>query len=199
MATSTSNPLNRTVNSDGNYTGVVYANQTSFTTPGTYTWVAPFTGTVTVCVIGGGGGGARVGDESTNGSSSSFGSIVATGGNRGYCIRNDSWEMHAGSGGSPNGRSGSTDRGPGVINGGAGFNLSKTLTNGSYGAGGAVRGQNIAAFKASGGSGGCNIQQVNVTKGQSYQVVVGSGGRGNIPNDAYYAKNGNNGAVGIFL
>ena len=170
----------------------------SWTSPGTYTWTAPFTGTVTACVIGGGGGGSDTSDASTNGSSSSFASIVANGGGRGYVSYNDSTEMHAGSGGSPNGRSGTTDRGSGVINGGTGFNLAKTLTNGSYGSGGAVRGQNLFAFKASGGSGGCNIQQVSVIKGQSYQVVVGSGGRGTNPNDSYYAKNGNKGAVGIW-
>lgn len=106
--------------------------------------------------------------------------------------------MYAGSGGSPNGRSGSTDRGSGVINGGAGFDLSKTIVNGSYGSGGAVRGQNLFSYKASGGSGGCNIQQINITKGQKYQIVVGSGGRSTNHGSEYYANNGNSGAVGIW-
>lgn len=168
----------------------------SWTSPGTYTWVAPFTGTITVCVIGGGGAGDR--DSQTfapNGNQSSFGNIIATGGEGGIKVSNDdSSRNRGGNGGIPNGRNGST--GNRTVSGGQGFSLSTTLTNGSYGSGGSAVG-NIYYSGSSGGSGGCNIQSINIVKDTSYTIVVGSGGSGE-STDNVYAFRGNSGAVGIW-
>ena len=196
----------------------------SWTSPGTYTWVAPFTGTITVCVIGGGGGGATSTSNSSagNGSQSSFDNIIATGGSAG--VKN----LKGGSGGSPNGRAGECNNaivvasygGQGfslaknltngrageydnttkVSYGGQGFSLAKNLTNGSYGSGGSAKGASFGG-SASGGSGGCNISQINVIKGQNYQIIVGTGGRAAnevAGSKGAYTNPGNAGAVGIW-
>lgn len=159
----------------------------SWTSPGTYTWVAPFTGTITVCVIGGGGTGNR-GTTYPNGTQSSFDNIIATGGKAG--INSDN-ELRGGNGGVPNGRNGTA--GNRTVPGGQGFSLSTVLTNGSYGSGGAAVGT-VYYSGSSGGSGGCNIQSINVVKGKSYTIVVGSGGKG----DDVHGFSGKSGAVGIW-
>lgn len=187
---------------------VVAFTSQSWTSPGTYTWVAPFTGTVTACVIGGGGGGCN---ESYNyswttagsGNQSLFGSIVATGGGGGRCMRPDSestqGRANGGSAGSPNGRTGGADTINGNASGGIGFALATTLTNGSYGKGGNARDAGYMNTAAGGGSGGCNITSVSVIQGTSYQVVVGSGGVGvGRTSSGSSRENGTSGAVGIW-
>ena len=166
----------------------------SWTSPGTYTWTAPFTGTITVCVIGGGGGGVTSSSNSSagNGSQSSFDNIIATGGSAG--VKNS----RGGSGGSPNGRAGERNNATKVSYGGQGFSLAKNLTNGSYGSGGSAKGA-LFGGSASGGSGGCNISQINVIKGQNYQIIVGTGGRATgAGSKGSYSNAGNSGAVGIW-
>lgn len=130
----------------------------SWTTPGTYTWTVPAGVTkVRVAVCGGGGGGVRNKGTAGNGSTSSFGSLLqATGGTGGRIIivnegdiDNEYEDRYAGKGGTPNGRAGREDVGSGTISGGTGFNLSFTLTNGSYGQGGSANGS-ARTHKASG-------------------------------------------------
>lgn len=173
----------------------------SWTSSGTYTWIAPFTGTATVCVIGGGGGGGGGGSNTShisagNGSQSSFDNIIATGGSA--RVRN-SENISKGNGGVPNGRTGETNNAAKVSYGGQGFSLAKNLTNGSYGSGGSAKGI-LFGKSASRGSGGCNISQINVVKGQNYQIIVGTSGRGadDGSSSSSYANNGNTGAVGIW-
>lgn len=149
----------------------------SWTSPGTYTWVAPFTGTITVCVIGGGGGGTTR-------------------------YSNDEWVGQAtgGSAGSPNGRSGgrtANNSNGNSASGGQGFSLSKTISNGSYGSGGSAKDESYHDTCAGGGSGGCNIQSISVISGTSYTIIVGSGGSG-LKASHGIANAGNSGAVGIW-
>lgn len=84
--------------------------------------------------------------------------------------------MHAGIGGSPNGRVGGTKRGSGNIAGGTGFSLSFTMSNGNYGQGVSAVGQNLKSYRTSGGSGGYNTNYVSVTSNSNISIVVGSGG-----------------------
>lgn len=190
---------------------VAFTSQT-WTTPGTYTWTAPFTGTATICVIGGGGGSGycRVGANSSSsggtGGSSQFKLnstiiIQATGGTGGkgdaYESDPDTNNSIAGSGGSPNGRPGNvtSEHGSskkGTCSGGQGFALSKTISNGSYGKGADIT---VHSFGASGGSGGRNQLSYQVTKDISYIIVVGSGGTAGRDGRG---SAGNSGAVGIW-
>lgn len=185
----------------------------SWTSPGTYTWVAPFTGTVIVCVIGGGGGANNDSFEGNgknqfkyagSGGTSSFYNITATGGGGGGTTRysNDDWfgQAKGGSAGSPNGRTGgatANNSNGSSVSGGQGFALATKLTNGSYGSGGNASDNSYMDTCAGGGSGGCNITTISVISGTSYKIVVGSGGT-SIRASHGTSNNGNSGAIGIW-
>lgn len=168
----------------------------SWTTAGTYTFTVPAGVTrIRVAVCGGGGGGTTVLTATRygttmggTGGASQFGSLIkATGGNGG-AIRgdtdSDTWAAASatgGSGGSPNGRSGTGQMENGQsAAGGIGFAKSFTLTSGSYGGGGSAQdSKSVYESAASGGSGGYNTGYVTVTPTATYSVIVGSGGESN--------------------
>lgn len=184
----------------------------SWTTAGTYTWTAPAGVTrVRVAVCGGGGGGRAGGGQGTwvsggSGGTSKFGSLIqATGGTGGSAFKynNDDGTspdaVKAGVGGSPNGRKGQADTFITLANGGTGFSLSFTLTNGNYGSGGKAT-EDRNSYEnglAGGGSGGYDSNYVNVTAGTTYSVVVGGGGNGANRSDGHNLKGyaGNTGFV----
>lgn len=159
-----SNPYNFNIkqNYESSATTQVEFTYQEWTTPGTYTWIAPFTGTVTVCVIGGGGGGSLNTENTSNGSQSLFESIVASGGIRGYVEEGN--YSYPGSGGSPNGRSGSKGSGTKVANGGSGgcrIDTYNIIKNNSYnikvGSGGTGTGSNRSGYGNNGSSGAVAI------------------------------------------
>lgn len=165
----------------------------SWTTAGTYTFTVPAGVTrIRVAVCGGGGSGIAIrhaGNPGTwyggVGGASSFGSLMKTTppsyGAGIARIVDDSGESISYSlepvpytCGSPNGRNG-TYGGLKAVSGGAGFALSFTLTNGSYGKGGDAKGA-LGIGGASGSSGGYDTGYVNVTAGSTYTITVGAGG-----------------------
>ena len=168
----------------------------SWTSPGTYTWTAPAGVTrVRVAVCGGGAGGLWMYELTPDkywskaGGNSSFGNLVNATGSPGSYIEgsSDSEGYYVDRGisynGSPNGRIGQVEikylNFPSTVSGGAGFALSFTLANGSYGRGGNVPITNRHAAQGGavgGGSGGYNTGYVNVTAGTTYTIVVGAGG-----------------------
>lgn len=213
-ATSTNNPLQLTINSDlviDSAVAVSYSER-SFTTAGTSNFVVPAGCTrIRVCVIGGGGGGAGAATRSpsqsytggTGGTSSisrnSTVLIRATGGTGGYANKNGS--CRAGSGGSPNGRGGTTRSGTSghssTISGGAGWSLNFNQSSGSYGSGGGAVASSYTSWLGSGGSGGYNTSYINVTPGETLSVTVGNYGRLGDTDDS--RAHGYNGAVGAVL
>ena len=183
-----------------------------WTTPGTYTWTAPFTGTAIIVVIGGGGGsgycrtGANSSSTGGTGGTSQFKNtstiiVQATGGSGG---RGDAAETDpdtnssiAGSGGSPNGKAGNVTSSAGsskkgTCSGGQGFALSTTISNGLYGKGADVT---VKSFGASGGSGGRNQISYQIISGSIYTITVGSGGSAGRDGRSLA---GNSGAVAIW-
>lgn len=181
----------------------------SWTSPGTYTWVAPFTGTVTVVVIGGGGGsaiargggGSMVSASGGTGGTSQFklGETVllqATGGGGASASvtaqGGGSYTGSAsnGSGGSPNGYNGSNNRGQALVTTGS--------TNGNYGKNDYIGYANSRNNRyGSGGVGGYNCSKVSIISGNTYTIVVGSGGRSSV-NNKTYTNVATSGAVGIW-
>ena len=168
----------------------------SWTSPGTYTWTAPFTGTATVCVIGGGGGSLVNSDQNaTNGENSSFDTIIATGGDKGNIYKDEN--AH---GGTPNGKQGYSSR-PGnkaTAYGVQGFNLNKILESGFYGSSGNAYCNSRLVTAIIGGTGGCNITKINIEKNKNYNIIVGTGGIGGGTSSSSVGYNGNSGAVGIW-
>lgn len=167
----------------------------SWTTPGTYTWTVPAGVTrARVAVCGGGGGGTHnTGTGGTGGTSviknNTVSIIQATGGYGGEVFYNDGYEVYEGSGGTPNGRAGTAGYSSDA-QGGTGFALSFTLTNGTYGQGGGAQG-GIRSNNAGGGSGGYNCNYINVNVNTTYSITVGAGG--SKADDKSY--NGNSGFV----
>lgn len=167
----------------------------SWTTAGTYTWTCPAGVTrIRAAVCGGGGGGTHNrGTGGTGGTSviknNTVSIIQATGGYGGEVVYNDGYETYRGSGGTPNGRAG-TDGYSSAAQGGTGFALSFTLTNGTYGQGGGAEG-GTRSYNAGGGSGGYNCNYINVNANTTYTITVGAGGS-KATDKAY---NGNNGFV----
>lgn len=192
----------------------------SWTTAGTYTFTVPAGVTrIRVAVCGGGSGSVAWESRFVNnyvshldglaGEKSSFGSLVtATGGGAPqiHGVDDDEdgrWEMtgNGGSGGTPNGKSGSFQKGTGSLNGGDGHNLSFTNTSGSYGKGGACSTSHSTwnSTIASGGGGGYNTAFVNVTPTNTYTITVGSGSKGVTCYSPSIALKVNDGTSGFVL
>lgn len=175
----------------------------SWTSPGTYTWTAPAGVTrVRVAVCGGGGGGLACGSSgsSGSGSTSTFGNLISATGGEGCKVNHDEyWNgdnhydiigSHGGrTGGSPNGYSGGYKTTRTAIKDGftvsntKGFALSFTKTDGNYGYGGGASSYishpgGDEYYVGAGGSGGYNSEYVNVSSGNTYSIVVASGGAG---------------------
>ncbi len=176
---------------------------------------------MTVVVIGGGGGeGAKakgfagsVGGSAGGTSQFKLGTNIllqATGGGGGvgrmleYDTPTDN--SSGGSGGSPNGVAGSVSRSGSIFSASAqittrvghGWQLSTSMISGSYGQGGSSN-TTTSSWKAGcgpGGGGGYNKLSLEIIHGNSYTIVVGSGGAGR--GDRTSAKNGSSGAVGIW-
>lgn len=209
-----SNPYNFNIkqNYESSATTQVEFTYQEWTTPGSYTWTAPFTGTAIIVVIGGGGGsgychtGAQSSSSGGTGGISQFkyGSTIAvqaTGGTGGKGNANETDpntnSSVAGSGGSPNGRAGNVTSSinsskKGTCSGGQGFALSTTISNGSYGKGADVT---VKSFGASGGSGGRNQISYQIISGTIYTITVGSGGSAGRDGRG---SAGNSGAVAIW-
>lgn len=167
-----------------------------WTTAGTYTFTVParITRIRATCVGGGGAGTARHTNANTaNGEDSSFGSVVAKGGNS--CRLNGDTVVQYPYGGSPNGRSGglwcrggaftATDAAGNEYQvndttkdvyhaGGKGFALSTSKADGDYGRGGQVYNWDYYCTYGSGGSGGWNQQTIAVTPNTTITVKVGA-------------------------
>lgn len=167
----------------------------SWTTAGTYTWTCPIGITrIRAAVCGGGGGGAR--NEGTGGSggtslikNNTVSILQATGGSGGKVVyrEGEGSEPYQAAGGTPNGRAGTTST-TSASNGGTGFALSFTLTNGTYGQGGGTEGGR--AVTSGGGSGGYNSGYISVSSNTVYTITVGAGG-----SKANRGYNGNSGFV----
>lgn len=179
----------------------------SYTTAGTYTFTVPSGVTrMRVAVCGGGGGGALANNHTGGtGGTSKFGSLInATGGGGGTGATNSKTPV-AGAGGSPNGRSGNAGKVADgtTVAGGAGFALSFTMANGTYGAGGSAQGasfyDDMNSFDyhpAGGGSGGYNSNYVSVTPLTTYSISVGGGGSASYGDrNDYIPKSGKSGFV----
>lgn len=168
----------------------------SWTTAGTYTFTVPAGVTrMRVAVCGGGGGGRA---DTNNGTAASGGAssikntqvlINATGGGGGRTQRKltqvgDNVEYkaygYAGTGGTPNGRSGDArdeQFSGGSVRGGTGFALSFTLVNGTYGqGGGASCSTGYYDALGGGGSGGYDTNYIDVTPLETLTITVGAGG-----------------------
>lgn len=167
-----------------------------WTTAGTYTFTVParVTRIRATCVGGGGAGTARHTNANTaNGEDSSFGSVVAKGGNS--CRLNGNTVVQYPYGGSPNGRSGGLWSRGGAFTatdaagnkyqvndttkdvyraGGKGFALSTSKADGDYGRGGQVYNWDYYCTYGSGGSGGWNQQTISVTPNTTITVKVGA-------------------------
>lgn len=167
-----------------------------WTTAGTYTFTVP-TGVTRIratCVGGGGAGTARHTNANTaNGGDSSFGSVVAKGGNS--CRLNGDTVVQYPYGGSPNGRSGGLWSRSGAFTatdaagnkyqvndttkdvyraGGKGFALSTSKADGDYGRGGQVYNWDYYCTYGSGGGGGWNQQTIAVNPNTTITVKVGA-------------------------
>ncbi len=84
--------------------------------------------------------------------------------------------------------------------GGAGFDLSFDKKTGNYGKGGLSHHYYDSDYTwvqigSGGNSGGYDSKYVNVEPGKQYQVIVGSGGPGDVASGRHYATGGTSGFV----
>ena len=153
----------------------------SWTEAGTYSWTCPDKTYRIRIALCGGGGGSAIGNGGTatagNGESSSFGDLISVSGGNG----GESSSGQGGTGGTPNGRNGAYSSGSlQTINGGTGFELSFTLSNGAYGSGGNGWIDKRGAVISTGGSGGYYTGYIDVTPNQTYTIMVGKNGSNSI-------------------
>lgn len=177
--------------------GKPVAGSTSYTTPGTYTFLCPAYQDISIDVRGAGGGGGSGGYQffsiigrggpGAAGADSSFGGVIFGYGGGGGGGGNGAFE--------PPGA-------PGTPGGGAGG----TVTVGGGSSGGAGGAGNGGTPAGSGGSGGRTTQAYTFAStaghpvwGTNYTVVVGAGGAGQPTNPGINpgGSNGTNGAVYI--
>ena len=153
----------------------------SWTEAGTYSWTCPDKTYRIRIALCGGGGGSAIGNAGTatagNGESSSFGDLISVSGGNG----GESSSGQGGTGGTPNGRNGAYSSGSlQTINGGTGFELSFTLSNGAYGSGGNGWIDKRGAVISTGGSGGYYTGYIDVIPNQTYTIIVGKNGSNSI-------------------
>ena len=195
----------------------------NWTTAGTYTFTVPAGVTrIKVAACGGGAGGLTIADYDSrsganglsgtagNGGDSQFGDFIVQGG-KGATGKARLWyymDLTQGEVANPNGKIGATKTGvnwdaPGhtcwvaanPIRGATGFDMSFSMTDGNYGAGGNSghyydSDGSAAQIGAGGNSGAYDTGYVDVTPGQEIQVIVGVGGTG--------VKNENDGEYGRY-
>ena len=105
-----------------------------------------------------------------------------------------------GTGGSPNGKNGTTTAGSGhslTLPTVSGFAVSFTKTSGNYGSGGGAICSSNYSYIASGGTGGYNTGYVTVTPGTTYTITVGALGVLGDTDDS--RAHGYNGTAGFVL
>lgn len=164
--------------------------QTTVEVAGNYSWVAPFTGTLTVECIGGGGGGG--------GGSTTYGG--GGGGGGGYAladvsvIEGTTYYFEVGSGGSP-GTGGSSG---GTSGNASWFNTSNSLTGALCGAGAGGGGAQALNTPAGGAGGGTFAGTVVFTGGAggSGGATTGGGAGGGAAGATGNGGAGGNGAAG---